>query len=79
MSSNPVQPGADPAITFLTEDDVLNFFHWLGAVITNPKIIRHKGTPVRRVIDRAAALVPSAGEQLSRLTDPPDWAQGETP
>jgi len=40
--------------------EVLNFFHWLGAVITNPKIIGHKWTPVRRVIDRAAALVPVA-------------------
>lgn len=40
--------------------EVLNFFHWLGAVITNPKIIGHKWTPVRRVIDRAASLVPVA-------------------
>ncbi len=38
--------------------EVLNFFHWLGAVITNPKIIGHKWTPVRSVIDRAAAMVP---------------------
>ncbi len=38
--------------------DILNFFHWLGAVITNPRIIGHKWTPVRRVVDRAAALVP---------------------
>jgi len=37
--------------------DILNFFHWLGAVITNPKIIGNKWTPVRRVVDRAAALV----------------------
>ncbi|HKI30993.1 MAG TPA: lactate racemase domain-containing protein [Gemmataceae bacterium] len=37
---------------------ILNFFHWLGAVITNPKIIGNKATPVRRVVDRAAALVP---------------------
>jgi lactate racemase len=37
---------------------ILNFFHWLGAVITNPKIIGNKWTPVRRVVDRAAALVP---------------------
>src|SRR5262249_6885515 len=37
---------------------ILNFFHWLGAVITNPKIIRNQATPVRRVLDRAAALVP---------------------
>ncbi|HVS36650.1 MAG TPA: lactate racemase domain-containing protein [Gemmataceae bacterium] len=38
--------------------EILNFFHWLAAVITNPKIIGNKGTPVRRVVDRAAALVP---------------------
>jgi lactate racemase len=37
--------------------DILNFFHWLGAVITTPRIIGHKSTPVRTVIDRAAALV----------------------
>ena len=37
--------------------ELLNFFHWLGAVITNPKIIGNKYTPVRRVVDRAAALV----------------------
>jgi nickel-dependent lactate racemase len=37
---------------------ILNFFHWLGAVITNPKIIGVKGTPVRRVVDHAASLVP---------------------
>jgi nickel-dependent lactate racemase len=40
--------------------DILNFFHWLGAVITNPRIIGNKSTPVRRVVDRAAALVPVA-------------------
>ena len=38
--------------------EVLNFFHWLGAVITNPMIIGSKWTPVRRVVDRAASLVP---------------------
>ena len=38
--------------------DILNFFHWLGAVITNPMIIGNKWTPVRKVVDRAAAFVP---------------------
>jgi len=38
--------------------DILNFFHWLGAVITNPMIIGNKWTPVRKVVDRAAALLP---------------------
>src|SRR5213594_503283 len=37
--------------------EILNFFHWLGAVITTPKIIGNKWTPVRRVVDRAGSLV----------------------
>lgn len=37
--------------------DVLNFFHWLGAVITNPMIIGSKWTPVRKVVDHAGGMV----------------------
>jgi nickel-dependent lactate racemase len=37
--------------------EVLNFFHWLGAVITTVNVIGHKWTPVRRVVDRAGAMV----------------------
>jgi nickel-dependent lactate racemase len=37
--------------------EVLNFFHWLGAVVTNPMIIGNKWTPVRKVVDRAAEMV----------------------
>lgn len=36
---------------------ILNFFHWLGAVVTNPMIIGSKWTPVRRVVDAAGAMV----------------------
>ncbi len=36
---------------------ILNFFHWLGAVVTNPMIIGNKWTPVRKVVDRAGALL----------------------
>ena len=36
---------------------ILNFFHWLGAVVTNPMIIGNQWTPVRRVVDKAGALV----------------------
>lgn len=39
--------------------EIINFFHWLGAVITNPRIIGRKWTPVRKVVDRAAALIPA--------------------
>ena len=37
--------------------EILNFFHWLGAVITTPKIIGNKWTPVRHVVDRAGSMV----------------------
>ncbi len=37
--------------------DVLNFFHWLGAVITNVRVNGTLHTPVRAVIDRAAAML----------------------
>ena len=39
--------------------EILNFFHWLGAVITTVGVIGHKWTPVRRVVDRAGAMVPT--------------------
>ena len=37
--------------------EIINFFHWLGGVITSVKIIGHKDTPVREVLNRAAAFV----------------------
>jgi nickel-dependent lactate racemase len=37
--------------------EVINFSHWLGAVITSWKTIGNKHTPVRRVIDRAASMI----------------------
>jgi nickel-dependent lactate racemase len=37
--------------------DVINFSHWLGALITSSAVIGTKYTPVRRVIDRAASLI----------------------
>lgn len=38
-------------------DEVINFSHWLGAVITSYDIIGTKYTPVRQVIDKAAAMI----------------------
>ena len=38
--------------------EIINFTHWLGAVITNYKVIGAGHTPVRKVIDRAAAFIP---------------------
>jgi len=37
--------------------ELLNFFHWLGAVITNPKIIGVKDTPVRATLEAAAEMI----------------------
>jgi nickel-dependent lactate racemase len=37
--------------------DIINFTHWLGALITNHDIIGAGYTPVRAVIDRAVALI----------------------
>lgn len=37
--------------------EVINFSHWLGALITSYSLIGQKHTPVRRVIDRAAAMI----------------------
>jgi nickel-dependent lactate racemase len=38
--------------------DVINFTHWLGALVTSMHTIGVPDTPVRRVIHRATALVP---------------------
>lgn len=37
--------------------EVLNFFHWLGAIITNKEIIGTRYTPVRAVVDKAASMI----------------------
>jgi len=37
--------------------EILNLFHWLGALITNYEINGSKYTPVRQVVDRAASLI----------------------
>jgi nickel-dependent lactate racemase len=37
--------------------EVINFTHWLGAVMTSYVVIGTKYTPVRAVIDRAAAMI----------------------
>lgn len=39
--------------------EIINFTHWLGALITSYEIIGSGYTPVRAVIDRAAAMIPT--------------------
>lgn len=44
--------------------DIIDFTHWLGALITSYAIIGTADTPVRRVIDRAASFIPRARHAL---------------
>ncbi|MCF7803333.1 MAG: lactate racemase domain-containing protein [Candidatus Marinimicrobia bacterium] len=41
----------------ISGQEVIDFTHWLGALITSRKIIGTKDTPVRAVIDRAASFI----------------------
>jgi nickel-dependent lactate racemase len=49
--------GAKYLFPGISGGEFLHFFHWLGAVISCKKIIGVKDTPVRRVIDRALAMI----------------------
>ncbi len=50
--------------------EVIDFTHWLGALITSYEIIGISNTPVRQVIDRAAALIPTPRHALCCVTSP---------
>jgi len=50
--------------------EIINFTHWLGALITSIEIIGTKHTPVRAVIDRAAALIPRPRLCFSLVINP---------
>jgi nickel-dependent lactate racemase len=45
--------------------EIINFTHWLGAVITNYEVIGAGYTPVRAVIDRAARFIPRPSSCLA--------------
>lgn len=44
--------------------DIIDFTHWLGALLTSYDIIGMADTPVRRVIDRAASFIPRSRHAL---------------
>jgi len=56
--------------------ELLNFFHWLGALITNVNIIGVADTPVRRVIDRAAAMIPVERRCVAFVVSPEAGVHG---
>jgi len=41
----------------ISGNDLLHFFHWLGAVITNPLVNGNKWTAPRKVVDKAAGFI----------------------
>ncbi len=49
--------GAKYLFPGIAGSDIINFTHWLGALVTSMRTIGVKDTPVRRVIHRAAAFV----------------------
>ena len=54
--------------------EIIDMFHWLGALITSPGIIGKKYTPVRAVIDAAAALIPAERRCLSLVVEKQELA-----
>jgi nickel-dependent lactate racemase len=54
--------------------EIIDMFHWLGALITNVKIIGTKFTPVRAVVDRAVQFLPIQRMCLSLVVKGNDLA-----
>src|SRR6185437_7246912 len=50
--------GAKYLFPGISGPEIINFTHWLGALVTSMHTIGVPMTPVRRVIHRAAAAVP---------------------
>ena len=38
-------------------EEITHKFHWFSALITNPKVIGHKDTPVREILNRAVRFI----------------------
>lgn len=49
-------------------NSIINLTHWLGALVTSSEIIGVAETPVRKVIDRAAAMVPRPHSLIGLVT-----------
>jgi nickel-dependent lactate racemase len=43
----------------ISGQEIIDMFHWLGALFTSPVVIGRKQTAVRRVVDAAAAMLPT--------------------
>lgn len=54
--------------------EIIDMFHWLGALITNPVIIGTEDTPVRKVINKAASMLPMERICISLVVQGEDLA-----
>ncbi|MDP9152030.1 MAG: lactate racemase domain-containing protein [Myxococcota bacterium] len=53
----------------ISGQEIIDMFHWLGALITNPHIIGTKWTPVRAIVDKAASMIPVERKCVSLVVD----------
>jgi nickel-dependent lactate racemase len=53
----------------IAEGEIINFFHWLGALITNPRVIGNKFTPVREVVEKCADMVKKPKQAFCYVVD----------
>lgn len=49
-------------------EEIINFFHWLGAVITNPHINGSKWTPTRQVVEKASSFIKMPKKLFAMVT-----------
>jgi nickel-dependent lactate racemase len=54
----------------VSSGEVIDRTHWLGAQLTSTAVIGVRDTPVRALIDRAAALIPTPRSALCAVTTP---------
>jgi len=55
--------------------EIIDFFHWLGAVCTNPKINGNVWTPPRQVVEKAASFI-KMGRKLFAIVSVDDKLKG---
>ncbi len=56
----------------ISGQEIIDMFHWLGALITNPRIIGAKWTPVRAIVDKAASMIPVERKCVSLVVEGTD-------
>ncbi len=56
----------------ISGQEIIDMFHWLGALITNPRIIGTKWTPVRAIVDKAASMIPVERKCVSLVVEGAD-------